>query len=685
MRKLTPIFLMILMTACTMPPKAVPKNEIERAMSGKRPTPQTEIETSKEEKSHYQVIERGRADRATQTPSQAFAKKGKKPVSPVVKKKKDVFPLLNLEDASLWEVIKIVADYRHWNYVIDPAVPDKGINIRLNSTIEGLGVENILHLLLSIYDVAMVNRDGMVYFVPTKGADYKLGAPIYMGNRVGPDQTGEGWVTQVIPLHFVSPKSLSPILKEFVSTGGKIVEDPVTSTVVIVDRLPYVRKIMNVISLFDVNLFKNKKMVLIRFQNADAEKVFKNITEIFKGYGALSEEKYYLTSIKELNALLCVTSIQEVADEVKFWSDKFEKESEVGEAQIFIYHAENSKAGDLGGIIKELYSEEHTATKDSEGKLQLRPVLRGDFKIITDENNNSLIFKTTRRDYNIIERTLKQLDSPKKQVLIEAMILDVSLSGSLSYGFTFFLKHLQADASRGGEFTFAPGGDAGAFAGAYTFITGTTGHNRFQIDSVLNMNEVKSRTNVLSTPHILVLDNESASIDVGEQISIQSGNISVPGATGTSTGGVYNSTSYQYLSTGVKLQVKPSISNNGTVRMEITQSYSVPGASTGSGNPPIKNRSAQTIVNVPDGQSLIIGGMIQESQTNSDNSVPVLSKIPLVKYLFTNKSKSQSKSELIIIITPHVIYNHKDAQKLTDEFRKEIDKFRMEIYGKLEE
>ncbi|RLE18203.1 MAG: hypothetical protein DRJ14_04445 [Acidobacteria bacterium] len=680
MRKLTPIFLMLLMTACTVPPKQVPKNEIERALSGKRPVQKTEIETPKPEKSHYQVIERGRSTRASQTPSKALIPAVKGKSSAAVKKGKEAFPLLNLEDASLWEVIKIVADYRHWNYVIDPAVPDKGINIRLNSTIEGLGVENILHLLLSIYDVAMVNRDGMVYFVPTKGADYKLGAPVYVGNKVGRDQIGEGWVTQVIPLHFVSPKDLSPILKEFISTGGKIVEDPVTSTVVIIDRLPYVRKIMNIISLFDVNIFKNKKMLLIRFQNADAEKVTNNIIEIFKGYGALPEDKYYITSIKDLNALLCVTPLQEVVDEVKFWSDKFEKESEVGEAQIFIYHAENSKAEDLVNIIKELYSEEHTATKDSKGKLELRPVLKGDFKVITDKNNNSLIFKTTRRDYNIIEKTLKQLDAPKKQVLIEAMILDVSLSGSLSYGFTFFLKHLQADAGRGGEFHFQPGADAGGFTGAYTFLS-----KQFQIDSVLNMNEVKSRTNVLSTPHIMVLDNESASIDVGEQISIQSGNIAVPGAAGTTNAGVYNSTSYQYLSTGVKLNVKPSISNNGIVRMEIDQSYSVPGSSTGSGNPPIKNRSAKTIVNVPDGQSLIIGGMIQQSQTNNDNGIPLLSKIPLVKYLFSNKTQSRSKSELIIIITPHVIYNQVDANRITNEFRKEIDKFRTEIYGKLKE
>jgi len=677
MKQLVLVCTLLLALSCTRVPEEPPKGAVERATESLKPPEETELATADKEPSHYQVLERGRAHKAMPVKSRPVT--GQRSAAGDKGAVKEAFPLLNLEDASLWEVIKIVADYRQWNYVIDPTVPDKGINIRLNTPVTGMDVENVLHLLLSIYNVAMVEHDGMVYFVPAKGADYKLGAPFYRGNQPSDASQGEGWVTQVIPLHFVSPKDLSPILKEFVSTGGKIIEDPVTSTVVVIDRLPYVRKILEMVSLFDVNVFKNKRMLLIRFENADAEKVMNNIQEIIKGYGGISEDKYFLSNVKELNALLCISSIQEIIDEVKYWADKFEKESEVGEAQIFVYHVENAKAGDLAGIIKEIYADDHTSTKNAEGKVEMRPVLKGDFKIITDEANNSLIFKTTRRDYNIIQRTLQKLDKPKKQVLIEAMILDISLSDSMSYGFNYFLKHRLADTVRGASFDLTPGAQSGAFSGGYTFLSG-----KFQVETILNMDEVKSRAKVLSTPHIVVLDNEQASIDVGEQISIQTGTVSVPSATQNANTGFYNSTSYQYLSTGVTLQVKPSISSNGMVRLEVSQKYSVPGASSGGGNPPIKNRSAQTIINVPDGQSLIIGGMIQETHTNDDGGVPVLNRIPLVKYFFSSRSSSHSKSELIIILTPHVLYTPDDGSRITEEFRREIDKFRTEVYGTLD-
>lgn len=667
------VLLLLSGTACMQRPEAPPKSDIERAAESIRPPEVSELDTgSDEDKTTYSVLERGRAE--------AFRKEASKPAQPIppaVKKKVEGdFPLLNLEDASLWEVIKIVADYQGWNYVIDPTVPDKGINVRLNEAIKGMDVENVLHLLLSIYSVAMVEHDGLVYFVPAKGADYKLGADNYVGNRGAGIERGQGWVTQIIPLHFVTPEEMSPILKEFVSASGKIIEDPVTSVVVVIDRLPFVNKVLDVVSMFDVNVFQNKKLVLIRFENASATVVQENIVGILEGYSKSLADKVYLAPIKELNALLCISSVQEIIEEVKFWADKFEHESEVGESQIFVYHVENVAAADLAGIIEEIYAEDHAASKNKEGQVEMRPVLQSNFNVITDEGNNSLIFKTTRRDYNIIERTLRQLDQPKKQVLIEAMILDLSLSGSLSYGFNWFIKH---DTSLGHApgFDFVPGDDGNAFAGSYNFLFDT-----FQLESILNANEIKSRTNVLSTPHIMVLDNEQASIDVGQQISIQTGNVSVPSATQTQNTGFYNSSSYQYLSTGVKLQVKPTISSNGTVRMEINQSYSVPGSGGGSGgNPPINNRAAQTIINVPDGKSVLIGGMIQETYTNSDNRVPVLGHIPLLKYFFMNKSVTKEKSELIIIITPHVMYQTDDAVTITKEFRKEIDAFRKEVSG----
>ena len=677
MKKLLLIFSIILTVGCARvetPPKAVLFDDSQKHK------PKTESGTLisvEREKSHFSIEDRGKG--------QTFKSIISKPIRGAritkTKTSKGEAPVLNFEDASLREVIKVIADYKKWNYVIDPSVPDKGINIKINTVVKDQEVDDLLNLLLSIYDVAMVERDGVKYFSLAKDSVVRISVPLIYGNVVSPVLKGEDVVAQVIPLHFIAPKDMANISKEFLSSSGKIIEDPALSYMVVIDRKPYVRRILEMVKIFDINIFKQMNTTLIKFENADADKVKENIQRILEGYPGLSKDKYYLLTIKDLNALLCITSVQEITNEVKYWAKKFEKESETGEAQIFVYHCENSDAKDLANILKELYADEHkTYTSKKSGKTELRPVLKGSLKMITDEANNSIIFKCTKRDYKIIEKTLKKLDIPKKEVLIEVMILDLSLDNQFAYGLGWTLTHknLWGDSFPNlhtPQFSFNTG-DSSGLVGGYTFI-----FDRFTLDSILNASVIKSRTNVLSTPHILVLDNETASIKVGEQISVLSNSLQTPAATQTTDNAFYTSNSYQYLSTGIQLQVKPSISSNGVVRLDITQTYSTPGTSDGDRNPPIKDRSLKTIVNVPDGKSVLLGGLIQESKIDSSNEVPGLNKLPLIKYLFKNKSVSKKKSELIIIITPHVIYDNSDIERFTNEFKKEIEQFKKEIYS----
>ncbi len=676
MKKVLLIISIILTVGCTKvntPPKVVLFDD------SKKHKPKTEsgaLISVEREKSQFSIEDRGK--------SQAFKSVISKPIkgAKITKSKtsKGDAPVLNFEDASLREVIKVIADYKKWNYVIDPSVPDKGINIKINTVVKDQEIDGLLNLLLSIYDVAMVERDGVKYFSLAKDSVIRTSAPLVYGNVVSPVLIGEDVVAQVIPLHFIAPKDMANISKEFLSSSGKIIEDPALSYMVVIDRKPYIRRILEMVKIFDINIFKEMNTTLIKFENADADKVRDNIQKILEGYPGLSKDKYYLLTIRDLNALLCITSVKEITDEVKYWAKKFEKESETGEAQIFVYHCENSDAKDLSNILKELYADEHKSVSNKAGKSELRPVLKGSLKMITDETNNSIIFKCTKRDYKIIEKTLKQLDVPKKEVLIEVMILDLALDNQFSYGFGWTLTHKNIWGSdfpnlHTPQFNFNSV-EGSTLAGGYTFI-----FDRFTLDAILNSNIVKSRTNVLSTPHILVLDNETASIKVGEQISVKANSVSTPAATQTNNNAFYTSNSYQYLSTGIQLQVKPSISSNGVVRLDITQTYSTPGTTSGDRNPPIKDRSLKTIVNVPDGKSVLLGGLIQESKIDSSNEVPGLNKIPLIKYLFKNKTTSRKKSELIIIITPHVIYDNGDIERFTNDFKKEIEKFKKEIYS----
>jgi general secretion pathway protein D len=428
---------------------------------------------------------------------------------------------------------------------------------------------------------------------------------------------------------------------------------------------------LSIVNLLDVNIFKNKEITLIKFENADAEKVVANINEIFKGYPGLDPTKYYIVALKEMNALLCISSVQEVINEVNYWAKKFEMDSEVGEVQVFVYRVEHSDSEDLSSIIKELYTNDYRVSKSKDGKITQKPILQGDIKIITDKTNNALIFKCTKRDYNIIEKTLKKLDVPKKQVLIEMKILDLSLTDNFQYGFKWYLRQKAADSSRNQSFDFL----SGSLAGTYNFLFDSK-----TLEGIFSAEETRNKTNVLSQPNILVLDNEQATINIGDQISIQTGNISVPEGT---TNGFYNSTSYQYLKTGINLSVKPSISSNGIVRLEIKQSHTIPGdAPESGGNPPIATRDIETIINVPDGKSVLLGGLITETNTHANDSTPLLSKIPILRYFFGGQNKSHSKKELIMIITPRVVYSPEEAIKITNEFEAKVQEFKLQLYGK---
>ena len=161
--------------------------------------------------------------------------------------------------------------------------------------------------------------------------------------------------------------------------------------------------------MFDINVFKNKQMALIRLENASAKNVLENIEKIFDGYGGLKEGKYFLSTIEDMNALICITSIKEIIDEVKFWAEKFEKESEVGEARIFIYHVENAKASDLATIIKEIYAEDHAEAKGEDPTARVASFNR---RLHGDINDLLALTVEIKSDLADIERAVLSSEAP---------------------------------------------------------------------------------------------------------------------------------------------------------------------------------------------------------------------------------------------------------------------------------
>ena len=316
-----------------------------------------------------------------------------------------------------------------------------------------------------------------------------------------------------------------------------------------------------------------------------------------------------------------------------------------------------------------------------------------DIRITPIEENNQLLVMATPGEYDSILAAIRRLDVPPLQVQIEAKVLEVKLSGELRFGVQWWFQGLinnngggtagsgtgynydpafqgnTADRHRsslGGGGTAAPNSSGGLF---YSFL-----NKNFQV--AVNGLQSDGTAKTLSAPSLVVLNNQQANITVGDQIPIQTISYNPYGASvnGTAASTALSTVgSTQYVSTGTTLQITPRVNPGGLVYMDVAQEITTPGTpSTAGGNPPISQRDLNTQVAVQSGQTVLLGGLIREDTGKSNTGVPFLSSVPVVGNLFKSTDNTRTRTEIIVLITPRVIYNSEDAQAVTQEYQ---DKF----------
>ena len=284
-------------------------------------------------------------------------------------------------------------------------------------------------------------------------------------------------------------------------------------------------------------------------------------------------------------------------------------------------------------------------------------------RITADAVNNTLLIYANQESYRIIERTLRQLDRPQLQVAIEATIAEVTLNDTLNYGVQFFLKSsdvgLKPDT---GSIINSAGGAvlARAFPG-FNLLVGSAAEPRVILDALRNATDVK----VLSNPSIVVLDNQVATLQVGDQI---------PVTTGTAT--VLNSanqvvSTIDYRNTGIILRVVPRINSNGNIVLDIEQEISnvtTPGSLT----PTVSQRRVKSSIAVATGQTVLLAGLISETRNRGRQGIPFLDKLPLLDEALSSNRNTVQRTELIIFIRPQIIRDSVDAQYVAEQLRTKL-------------
>jgi general secretion pathway protein D len=277
-------------------------------------------------------------------------------------------------------------------------------------------------------------------------------------------------------------------------------------------------------------------------------------------------------------------------------------------------------------------------------------------RIIGNRRNNALLIYATPSEYGVIEGMLRKIDIIPLQVLIEATIAEVTLNDQLQYGTQFFFRIAHVAETLGPLPAFPENFSGFALSKAPNFI----------LKALADVTKVK----VLSAPQLLVLDNEPARLQVGQQVPVLTGT-----ATSTLASGAPVVNSIDYHATGVIMQVTPRVNSGGLVTLDIAQEVSdvaAPAPNTATGSPTFSDRVVRTRVAVQDGQTVGMAGLIRDTGTDENSGFPFLKDIPLLGTFFSTQNNTRTRTELLVLITPHVVHDQRDARALTEDLRSQL-------------
>ena len=483
-------------------------------------------------------------------------------------------------------------------------------------------------------------------------------------------------VLQVVPLRHTVPIEVEPLLREISKTTIQI--KPLKGNMLLMyGRGDQIKKVLDVLETFDVPYFENKRLFLLRFTYIKPDEFINEIKTVLTGLGfriasSANEVGTLFLPVKYLNALLMVSPDDKTAKYVLEWKEKLDTAETGGtEERSFSFSPQYSKATDLVKSIQSLYGITQSPSTDVRAGASKPATGAGtslpDARISADDGKNIILVVGTPAAYKKIHGLLKDLDTPPKQCLIEATVVELTLTGELKYGLEWYIRNSQ----EGGQYILGTLGHLGvsSLGLSYQFIS-QTGSVQALVSALASQN----RANILSTPRLMVLDNKEATIQVGTDVPTVTSQITSAEATTATTSNVLQSISYR--NTGVMLRVKPTINAEGLVTLDIGQEVSQPGAAGVGNSPLILTRRISTTVVVGNGQTIALGGLFKDNTGEVDTKVPLLGDIPLLGNLFKYTSKTSEKTELLILVTPTILMTMDDSVKITGELKKELKWFK---------
>jgi general secretion pathway protein D len=635
---------------------------------------------------------------------------------------------LNFQNADLLTVLQLLAPRLELNYVVEPSVPGGRVTIQMSGKFTKTELLAILLTILEMNNLAMIKSGQLYRIAPLAEARQRpidLLAPADPGAIPLEDRPA---MLLISPQH-VPASSVEPLVRPLLSKAAMLQVVPGTNVLLLVELASNARRLFELIQLFDTPAFDRYQVKLYPVRHASPEDLARELEELFGqlGYGKGKEVLNFLPMTR-LGSVLVINSFPQLRSQIERWMEALDQQSQ-GDESIFVYYVENGKASNIARILSELYQLAAAGPPRPPGfppislppgvlappvppTLALpamappapprptppppsgappRPPVPGaeragptgiPLRIIADDETNALIIVTNPRFYPTVMETIKKLDMVKRQAVIETMIAEISLDDLTKFGLEYSIRTTGKVRVGSNEFDFkevtlAQFGTLGVPQAAILGLSAVVTAND-RLTSLLQALSEANRIRVLASPHVLATDNKPAVINIGDSIPILTSQTS----TAQVTGGAQNLTqTIQYRDTGVILRVTPHINEKRNVVLDIAQEVSSAIRNTvgGTESPIFQIRKAETSASVADGQTVLIGGLIQEQRDNLQRGIPLLSKLPVLGYLFRSTTVETKRRELIILITPRVIANEDEAKSVTESYIDRVKLLQEEI------
>jgi general secretion pathway protein D len=613
---------------------------------------------------------------------------------------------LNLVEVPVSVAAKsVLGDVLELNYSVDARVQGN-VTLQTSQPASRNEVLKMFEGALRDLGAGIVGSGGNYRVVPLAEAARSV---VPISNRESAGEQQVGLHPTIVALKYISADEIREVIEPLVPPGMIVRTDTARNAIILSGTSSELAAIQETIAVFDVDWMRGMSFALVSVKSSQPGAIISDLEQIYDTKRGPLRNVVRFVPNRRLKSVLIITSRSKYIKEATAWIRKLDALASTEEQGLHVYRVQNRTAAELAGILQSVLKSQGTGSTEQTASTSERVAPRlpqqvavsnaensetggpetppnglgsGDdatlpdetslisaakevavangVRVVADDANNSLLIFATDAEYQRIHSVLEEVDSQANQVLLEAVIAEVSLDDELKFGVRWLFGENRQNATFS---DIASGAIAQSFPGFSYFLRAN--------DISLTLNALSSVTDVrvLSSPSLVVLDNKTAVLQVGDQVPIVT-----QSARGTTTADAPIVNNVELKDTGVILSVTPRVNDSGRVILDIEQEVSSVVKTTTSGidSPTIRQRKIKTSVVVTDGEALALGGMIQEKETTGKAKVPILGDVPLLGNAFRQKTNNTSRTELIIFIRPRVIRDMNEARRVTKEFQREL-------------